>query len=207
MLRIGLTGGIASGKSTVCGLFAARGIEIIDADDIAREVVGPGQQALEEIVEQFGPEILDREGNLDRRALRTIVFSQPDRRKDLEDILHPRIRDLMWHRADQANGDYCILAIPLLVEGGLHRQVDRVLVIDVSVDTQRARLRARDGVTEVEVEATLAAQASRETRLQAADDVIDNNGPLDALEPQVEALHSRYTALAAAEPLEQEGQP
>ena len=199
MLRIGLTGGIASGKSTVCELFAARGVEIFDADVVAREVVVPGQPALADIVEEFGRQVLNSDGELDRRALRTIVFRDPARRQVLEAILHPRIRERLWSQVSQAAGDYCILAVPLLVEGGLHREVDRVLVIDVTVETQRARLSARDGVTEDEVAATLAAQASRQIRLQAADDVIDNNGPLEALAPQVAALHSRYLELAAAQ--------
>lgn len=196
-LRIGLTGGIASGKTTAARCFAARGIPVIDADELARLVVEPGQPALEAVVREFGRCVLDAEGRLDRRGLRRTVFADPDRRRRLEQILHPAIRREMELRAAAAAGPYVILAIPLLVEGGRATPVDRVLVVDCPPALQRERLLQRDGETPERVEAMLAAQATREQRLAAADDVIVNDGTLAELEAAVDRLDRRFRALAA----------
>jgi dephospho-CoA kinase len=197
MFRVGLTGGIASGKTTVSRLFAALGVPVIDSDEIARDVVAPGTPALAAIVARFGAGVLQPGGDLDRRALRGIVFADPAARRDLEAITHPAIRAEMERRSAQAGGAYQVLAIPLLVEGGAARsRVDRVLVVDCPEALQVRRVMARDGSTEAQARAVLAAQASRESRLAAADDVIANDGDLAGLRDQVEALHARYLAAA-----------
>jgi dephospho-CoA kinase len=191
-LRIGLTGGIASGKSAVARLFAARGVPVIDTDQIARDVVEPGQPALAELVEAFGAAILRPDGHLDRRALREQVFADPSQRRRLEALLHPRILAELERRSAAAGGPYQVLVIPLLVEGGRRTPLDRVLVVDCPEETQLARLRARDGETEAGARAMLAAQARRGDRLAAADDVIVNDGTLEQLEAAVAALDARY---------------
>jgi dephospho-CoA kinase len=195
--RVGLTGGIASGKSAVADAFARRGVPIVDTDAIARDVVEPGRPALAEVVRAFGPGVLDADGRLDRRALRTLVFAQPDLRRRLEAILHPAIRAEMHARADAAAGPYVVVAIPLLVENGLQAQVDRVLVVDCPPEVQLARLLARDGETPEGARRILAAQASREARLAAADDVLVNDGSLADLDARVGTLHRDYLARAA----------
>jgi len=198
-LRIGLTGGIASGKTTVARLFAALGVPIIDADELAREVVAPGTALIGRIAERFGPEVIDAHGALARRVLRERVFADARARADLEALTHPAIRAAMQERTAQARGPYVMLAIPLLVETGrAAASVDRVLVVDCDERTQIARLQARDGSTLEQARAILAAQASRAARLAAADDVITNDGDLNGLRTQVEQLHARY--LAAARP-------
>lgn len=195
-LRIGLTGGIASGKSAVSRLFAARGIRVIDADEVAREVVEPGQACLEAVVAEFGRGILGPDGRLDRARLRAAVFADPLRRRRLEAILHPAIRAEMDQRAAAAEGPYVVLAIPLLAEGGRASRFDRVLVVDCPVELQRHRLAGRDHETPERIEAILAAQASREQRLAIADDVIVNAGTFAELEAGVADLDARYRALA-----------
>jgi dephospho-CoA kinase len=197
VLRIGLTGGIASGKTTVASLFAARGVPVLDTDQIARNVVEPGRPALAEVVEAFGEGIVGPDGRLDRAALRSLVFADAVARKRLEAILHPEIRAELARRSATAGGPYQLWVIPLLVEGGRSDQVDRVLVVDCPAETQLVRLRARDGETEASARAILAAQASREERLAAADDVIVNEGDPEELALQVAALDTRYRALAA----------
>ena len=199
-LRIGLTGGIASGKSTVARLFEAHGVPVIDTDQIARDVVEPGQPALVAVVEAFGTGILAPDGRLDRPALRARVFADAGARQRLEAILHPAIRAELARRSASAGGPYQVWVIPLLVEGGRIDQVDRVLVVDCPVEMQLERLVARDGGSESSAQAILAAQASREQRLAAADDVIVNDGAEDALAPQVAALDASYRELAAARP-------
>lgn len=193
---IGLTGGIASGKSTVCAYFERLGIDIVDADLIAREIVASGTPALSEIADLFGETIVDQLGQLDRAALREEIFADPEQRRQLEAITHPRIRQQMWRQVRAAKSLYVILAVPLLVEGGLDRTVDRVLVIDVSEQTQRERLAIRDHTSPEQIDQILAAQASACERLAIADDVIDNNAGLDALSAQVAALHRIYLDLA-----------
>jgi dephospho-CoA kinase len=197
-LRIGLTGGIASGKSAVADAFARRGVPIVDTDVIAREVVEPGQPALTEVAEAFGREVLGPDGRLDRRALRRLVFADPALRRRLEGILHPAIRAEMQRQAAATAGPYVVVAIPLLVENRLQQQVDRVLVVDCPPDVQLARLLARDGETPEGARAILAAQATRDERLAVADDVVVNDGSLADLDARVDALHHRYQALAAA---------
>jgi len=197
-LRIGLTGGIASGKSTVARLFEARSVPVLDTDQIAREVVEPGQPALDAVTSAFGPGVLAPDGRLDRPALRARVFADPEARKKLESILHPAIRAELARRSALAGGPYQVWVIPLLVEGGRIDQVDRILVVDCPVELQVRRLVARDGGSEAEARSILAAQASREQRLVAADDVIVNDGAEDGLEPQVAALDAAYRKLTAA---------
>jgi len=197
-LRVGLTGGIASGKSAAAAAFARRGVPVIDTDQLAREVVEPGQPALAAVVAEFGADLLREDGRLDRRRLRALVFADAARRKRLEAILHPAIRMALAARVATVTAPYVVIAIPLLVESGLGDSVERVLVVDCPPALQLARLAARDGETSVAAAAILAAQASREQRLAAADDVLDNTGTLAALDAQVDALHERYLALARA---------
>ncbi|MGH8309533.1 MAG: dephospho-CoA kinase [Steroidobacteraceae bacterium] len=196
MLRIGLTGGIASGKSTVAKLFAALGIPVIDTDEIAREVVAPGSALLPRLVARFGDGILNREGSLDRAALRAIVFADSAARAKLDALTHPAILERMRARSAAAGGPYQILAIPLLVEKGAAREVDRVLVVDSDEAAQIRRLQARDGATLEQARAILAAQAPRAARLAIADDVIVNDGDLHRLRDQVGQLHARYVAVS-----------
>jgi dephospho-CoA kinase len=196
-LRIGLTGGIASGKSTVEERFVELGVPVINADDSSRIVVARGQPGLCAVTAAFGDSLLTPEGELDRRALRSIIFRDPDRRRELEAILHPLIREDMDRRSAQAVGPYVVLSIPLLVEGGTRDRVDRILVVDVDENAQLQRLMARDAVGEVDARATLAAQASRAARLRAADDILANTGTVTELRQSVDRLHHRYLELAA----------
>ena len=195
--RVGLTGGIASGKSTAAKFFGALGVPILDSDQIAREVVEPGQPPLERLVERFGTSILTPDGHLDRPALRNLVFSDPKARADLEALTHPAIGAAMEERSAAAGGPYQILVIPLLVEKNLRSHVDRVLVVDCDEDLQIARLRARDGSSPEQARAILNAQAPRAARLKAADDVITNDSGMNAVQEQVSALHARYLELAS----------
>ena len=198
-LRIGLTGGIASGKSTVARRFMDLGIPVIDADEAARAVVAAGKPALAEVIERFGSRVVAENGELDRRALRELVFRDPRLRHDLEAILHPLIRADMERSADQALGPYVVMAIPLLIEGGTLDRVDRILVVDVDEAAQLQRVVARDGCSLEEANAILAAQASRSARLAAADDVLLNTGTVTDLRQSVDALHARYLQLAEAQ--------
>jgi dephospho-CoA kinase len=196
-LRIGLTGGIASGKSTVTQRFAELGVPVIDADVSSRRVVEPGQPGLAQIVARFGNAVLSSDGSLDRPALRELVFRDPSLRQALDAILHPLIRADMEREAMQAKGPYVVLAIPLLIEGGTARQrVDRVLVVDTDEALQMKRLQARDGSSEEQARAILAAQASRSARLAAADDVLPNLGSVADLRQAVDQLHAQYLHLA-----------
>jgi dephospho-CoA kinase len=198
--RVALTGGIASGKSTVANLFAAHGVPLIDTDVIAREVVEPGQPALAAVAKAFGSDVLDPDGRLDRRRLREIIFSDATARARLEAILHPAIRAAMERQSVAATqaGPYQVLVIPLLAEGGRRDHVDRILVVDAPETVQIERLMARDAVTREQAEASLRAQAQRATRLGIADDVVTNTGRIEDLREQVAALHERYVKLAAA---------
>jgi dephospho-CoA kinase len=195
--RVGLTGGIASGKSTAAKFFGALGVPILDSDQIARDVVEPGQPPLERLIERFGQKILTPDGHLDRPALRDIVFSDPKARADLEALTHPAIGAAMEARSAAAGGPYQILVIPLLVEKNLASHVDRVLVVDCEEELQIRRLRNRDGSTSAQVEAILKAQAPRAARLKAADDIIHNDTDMSAVRDQVAALHARYLEFAA----------
>ncbi|MCC5810221.1 MAG: dephospho-CoA kinase [Ectothiorhodospiraceae bacterium] len=192
---VGLTGGIASGKTAVSDRLKALGADIIDADVAARAVVEPGEPALEELTREFGPTILQADGTLDRAALRRQVFGDTAARKRLEAILHPKIREWLMQRLEASPGPYAVLVVPLLVEGGLVDLVDRVLVVDVPETVQLERLVRRDGSDEQQARAILAAQAGRDQRLARADDVLDNTAPLEDLDARVEELHRRYLAL------------
>jgi len=195
-LIIGLTGGIGSGKTTVSGMFAARNVPVIDADVIARELLRPGNAAEEEVKTAFGNDILDVEGNIDRAALRRIVFGDAVLRAKLESILHPLVRQEILARIQSISEPYCVVVIPLLIETGYDELVDRILVVDCPLQTQIDRASQRDHSDSKLTESIAATQVSRETRLQAADDAIDNSSDLAALEPQVAALDSKYRLLA-----------
>lgn len=198
MLVIGLTGGIGSGKSTVAELFAAKGIAIIDTDLIARDVVKPGQPALKAIVHEFGHDILQPDQSLDRNKLKKIIFSDPAKRQWLEKLLHPLIREHMQNQINQATSPYCIAVIPLLVETLPNPSINRILVIDTSLEEQLKRIATRDQMQENDARAIIDSQISREMRLAAADDHIINNGSLTDLKSQVDSLHQFYLTLAAA---------
>ena len=197
MLRIGLTGGIASGKTTVADLFAARGATVLDTDVISREVVEPGRPALGALVDLLGDDILDRDGRLDRAALRRRLFDDESTRREVEALLHPAILSELEGQARRAPGPYQVFVIPLLVENRLERIVDRVLVVDCPEAEQLRRLVARDGESRESARRMLAAQATREQRLAYADDVIDNGGPTTDLVAQVSDLDLKYRGLAA----------
>jgi dephospho-CoA kinase len=197
-LHVGLTGGIASGKSTVARLFAERGVPVIDLDQVAREVVEPGQPALEAIVAAFGSEVLDDEGKLDRRALRALVFKDEAARRRLEALLHPLILEATVKHVQAAGGPYQVIVAPLLVEFGLAGWADRMLVVDCPTEIQLQRLMSRDGNDETLARSILAAQATRDERLAAAHDVISNaNGP-ELLQDAVAQLDALYRDMAAA---------
>lgn len=196
MFKVGLTGGIGSGKSAASDHFARLGAAVIDTDLISRELVEPGRPALAEIVERFGPDILDSTGRLDRARLRKRVFDDPAERRALEGILHPRIRATMLARAEQADAPYALLVIPLLIETGQQALVDRILLIDVPEEIQRSRVAARDRQSAEQVDRVLAAQTDRATRQREADDTICNDGGLGQLHAAVEAMHRRYLELA-----------
>lgn len=197
-LIIGLTGGIGSGKSKVGTLFEALGIAVIDADAISRELTGPSGGAMAAIERTFGREYVDARGALDRARMRTLVFGDAGAKARLEAILHPIIRAETDRRVAAASSPYVIVMIPLLVESGRARErCRRIIVVDCPEEVQIERVMRRDGLARREVEAIMAAQASRSDRLAAADDVIDNGGAPDALPPQVGALHRRYLALAS----------
>ena len=196
MLRIGLTGGIASGKSTVADLFAAHGAVVLDTDVIAREVVVPGSRSLAKLVAAQGGGILDAQGQLDRAELRRRVFADPATRRAVEAILHPEILAELERQSGLSPGPYQVLVIPLLVEAGLEQVVDRVLVVDCPEEEQIRRLMSRDGASREEAERMLGAQATRERRLAAADDVIHNGGAAADLPGQVAGFDRQYRDLA-----------
>lgn len=201
-LTIGLTGGIGSGKSTVAQIFAQRGAPVIDADVVARQVVAPGSQGLQDLVAEFGREILNMDGSLDRARLRHIAFQDAKSRERLEALLHPRIWDEMRRQAASASDEaaYVILVIPLLIESGHTERVDRILVVDCPQEHQTRRAMARDHASAEEIQAIMAAQVSRQQRLEAADDIIDNSGDIDALTSQVNRLHRAYLCLGRGDP-------
>jgi dephospho-CoA kinase len=200
-LTVAVTGGVASGKSEVCRRFGQLGIAVADADVFARSLVEPGEPALEAVVARFGKVVLSPTGSLDRAALRRIVFDDEVARRDLESILHPRIRDALREACAAAPSPYAIAAIPLLAEGGGRSKypwLDRILVVDAPPAMQVQRLVARDGGTREQAERILAAQATREQRLAIADDVIENDGSTDALTHRVAELHASYLRLAGS---------
>ncbi len=196
MLVIGLTGGIGCGKTAVTDCFTSLGVPVIDADTVAREVVLPGQPALQAIAEKFGPEAITSEGSLNRNWLREHIFSDADAKRELEAILHPRIRAEMRRQLSEVEGSYAIFSIPLLLETGQDKTVDRILVVDCDPELQISRVTQRDDASESQTRAIIATQIDRKSRLTAADDIITNNGSLSELRPQVEALHQKYLNLA-----------
>jgi dephospho-CoA kinase len=194
---VGLTGGIGCGKSTVADLFAALGATIVDTDVIAHALTAPQGAAMPAIVAEFGPDFAQPDGALDRARMRTLVFSDATARARLEAILHPRIRAATEAAGKAATGAYVIYVVPLLIESGSWRErVTRVLAIDCSEDTQVARVMQRSHLSADEVRAIMATQVTRARRLAEADDVVDNDAGLDALQKQVQALHERYLALS-----------
>jgi len=195
-LLVALTGGIASGKSAVAALFANLEVPVLDTDQIARDVVEPGSPVLAQLALEFGAEILDDAGTLDRPRLRERVFNNPTERQKLEAIMHPAIRAELSRRSEIAGGDYQVHVIPLLVETGRAREYDRVLVVDCPENLQVARLMERDDIDETLAGQMLNAQATREQRLASADDVIVNTGTLEDLDAFVETLHKNYSILA-----------
>jgi dephospho-CoA kinase len=198
IFTIGLTGGIGCGKSTVADLFAARGASVIDTDLIAHELTAPHGAAMPALLAEFGQDFATPEGALDRAKMRNLVFSDPTARGRLEAILHPKIRDATVAAAAIASGPYVVFVVPLLIESGTwSERVSRVLVIDCPEELQVQRVMARSNLPEAQVKAIMAAQASREQRLAAADDVILNDNGLDLLAPQVERLHAFYMDNAA----------
>lgn len=197
-LTVGLTGGIGSGKSAVSGLFGALGVDIIDADIMARHCVEPGTPALQSIRQRYGEIILNIKGELNRQKLREIIFHDPAEKAWLEALLHPQIRHLLMQARDASPGCYTMLVSPLLLETDQHELVDRVLVIDCEEHLQIQRATARDQSTEAAIKAIMATQLPRRERLARADDIIYNNGSLEALAPQVEKLHQKYLTLANA---------
>ncbi|UZW61731.1 dephospho-CoA kinase [Lysobacter enzymogenes] len=197
---VGVTGGVASGKSEVTRRFEALGVTVADADLAARAAVAPGSDGLAEVAAAFGPQVLDADGGMDRAAMRRLVFNDDAARKRLEAIVHPRVRAMLQAQCAQAPGAYAIAAIPLLAEGGreAYPWLQRVLVVDVPVAVQQARVMQRDRIDAELAARMIAAQATREARLAIADDIVVNDGSLDALQAQVEALDRRYRAMAAA---------
>ena len=198
MLRVGITGGIGSGKTALTDWLATQGIVIVDADLAARVVVQPGQPALADIIEIFGAEILLPDGQLDRAALRQLVFSDEKQRKALEAITHPRIRDELVRQMSEANSPYVVLSSPLLLESGQSEMVDVSVVVDVPETLQIERTMTRDQNNRQLVEQIMAAQLGRETRIARSDIVIDNSTSLDALYERAAVLHETLLAQAAA---------
>jgi len=198
---VGLTGGVASGKSAVAQRFEARGVFVADADVAAREAVAPGSDGLAEVVAAFGADVLAADGALDRAAMRRRIFDDDQARARLEAIIHPRVRTALRAACEAAPGAYAVAAIPLLAEGGgrgAYPWLDRILVVDVPVAVQHARLLQRDGIDAALADRMIAAQATRRQRLAIADDVIVNDGPLAALDDHVQALDRRYRSLTSA---------
>ncbi len=193
-LCVGLTGGIGSGKSALAAMLAAHGAAVLDADVVAHELTAPGGAAIAPIREAFGAALIDARGALDRAAMRALVFAQPAQRLRLQAILHPRIARELQVRAAAAPGAYLVLVVPLLVESlaRWRAEVDRIAVVDCAPELQLQRVIARSALAPDQVRAIIAAQATREARLAAADDVVDNSGDLAALQRQADALHLRY---------------
>jgi dephospho-CoA kinase len=195
-LVVGLTGGIGSGKSTVSAVFESLGVPVIDADQLAHQLVAPGQAALEEIRETFGERSITADGHLDRAFIRQRVFSNSDEKQKLESILHPRIRNRIVAWIAGLESPYCLVVIPLLLETGQTDLVDRILVVDTPENEQLTRVAARDGLSHNAILAIMDSQTDRETRLAAADDVIENSSDIASLESKIRKLHSYYLEIS-----------
>jgi dephospho-CoA kinase len=195
MLKIALTGGIGSGKSTVCNIFSRHNTPVIDTDIIAREIVEPGQVALQEIVDVFGANILSDDSSLNRKALANKIFNDKNKRLQLESILHPKIRQITQTKIEQLNTCYVIIAIPLLIETNQQTEYDRVIVVDCDEQQQLERTLTRDKRNRDEVISIIKSQVSRKQRTSVADDIIDNSQNLETLESQIEQLHNKYMEL------------
>lgn len=202
MLKIGLTGGIGSGKSTVARLFEKHGVPIIDTDEIAHSLVKPGQPALKKIIHEFGPDIVAGDGKLDRARLRELVFQDPSAKSRLEAILHPAIFAELKRLAAEIEAPYCIFAIPLLVESHAQSLVDRILVVDCPEPLQIARIKSREGMDDILIRRIMATQASRSERLSQAHDILINDSDLSKLERQVNELHDFYLKLGCSSHLD-----
>jgi len=195
---VALTGGIGSGKSTVANAFARLGVTLVDADVIARQVVEPATPALKALAEKFGRQILQPDGALNRSRLREIIFSDSAAKAWVNQLLHPAIQAETQRLIKDATTPYVLWVVPLLIENGLQTRANRVLVVDVNQDVQLARTISRDGVSRQQAENIIAAQVPRQQRLDCADDIIDNNGGPETIEPRVASLHSHYLELAAS---------
>lgn len=195
-MRIGLTGGIASGKTTVANMFADLGVVVVDTDLIAREIVEPEKPALDEIRQAFGDRVIDQSGELDRRALRSIVFADDEKRRRLEAILHPRIRDEAARQSELASSPYHLVVVPLLAESPMKADMDRILVVDCDEDVQLKRLLERDAESPEQARRIIASQASRHERLAIADDVVRNDRSIDETKRRVRELHEKYLSLS-----------
>jgi len=196
-LTIGLTGGIGSGKSTVATLFKELGIEIIDADAIARDIVKPKTNTLKQIANHFGKAILKSDGNLDRLSLRQIIFAKPNEKKWLEDLLHPPIREEIQQQLSNVKSPYCIIVIPLLFETAKNKEIDRILVVDANEELQIQRAMNRDHCQRATVLKIMSTQVPRQKRLEDADNVILNEDNLRHLKKQVLKLHDKFLELVA----------
>lgn len=196
MLRVGLTGGIAAGKTTVCNIFSELGVPVIDADTISHQLVSKGKPALEHIKKVFGNEILNKNGELDRNQMRNIIFSDKKSREILENILHPLIYSEIEKKVSKLNNPYCIISIPLLLESKLQNKVDRILVIDVQKETQMKRATLRDKANAMDINKIIDIQVSREERLKVADDIIINDGDIAQLRNKLLELNSKYNRLS-----------
>ncbi|MGB0894114.1 MAG: dephospho-CoA kinase [Parashewanella sp.] len=194
---VGLTGGIGSGKTTVANLFAKQGIELVDADIVAREIVEPNSQGLTQIIEHFGSKIVDETGRLDRQTLRNIIFSNPEEKQWLNQCLHPKIRNRMLELIKNSTSAYTVLVVPLLFENKLDKLVQRTLVVDIPLEQQVKRTAIRDNVDNQQVQNIINSQMTRDERISKADDIIDNQGQIATLEHEVLALHKLYLTLSA----------
>ena len=195
VLRIGLTGGIGSGKTTACEIFTELGVPVIDADIIAHDLVKPGMPALEEIIRVFGKEVISDDGTLDRKTIRDKVFANSNERKKLEDILHPAVYREISVQVENINSRYCIISIPLLLETGASKTVDRILLIDVPREQQLERASNRDNTNKNDINAIIDSQISRNDRLSAADDIVDNNGDINDLRKKIYELNEFYSII------------
>ena len=198
MFKVALTGGIAAGKTAVSDYFQTLGVPVIDTDIISRQIVEPGQSAFKAIVEQFGSEMLSQDDRLNRKVLREIVFNQPEKRRQLENITHPAIHQAVMTQLKSLQANYVILVIPLLVESGNKYQQDRVLLVDIPESLQIQRVMQRDQISEQQAKQILQAQSTRQQRLDIADDIVLNSADISSLQQQIAELHRKYLALAAA---------